>query len=189
MVRQGEKHELIARMGSEELLRDFYSIYAESVRNLGTPVFPKTLFANLLRELGPACRILGVFRGDAMLAGVMTFFFRDQVMPYYGGASRDALRYAVNDFMYWRLMCYGAEHGYAFFDFGRSKVGSGSYDFKRHWGFEPKPLPYEYYLVRQREIPDLSPMNPRFALAVNVWKRLPLGLTRWLGPHLAPYFP
>jgi FemAB-related protein (PEP-CTERM system-associated) len=189
MVRQGEKHGLTAAMGGEELLSEFYAIYAESVRNLGTPVFPRTWFVNLFGELGPACRILGVFHEKRMLSGVLTFFFRDQVMPYYGGATRDAFRYAVNDFMYWQLICYGAERGYGFFDFGRSKVGSGSYDFKRHWGFEPKPLPYEYYLVRQREMPDLSPMNPRFALAVNVWKRLPLGMANWLGPHLARYFP
>jgi FemAB-related protein (PEP-CTERM system-associated) len=189
MIRQGEKHELTARMGAGELLDEFYAIYAESVRNLGTPVLPKTLFANLLEEFGAACRILGVFKGTAMVSGVMTFFFRDQVMPYYGGALRDAFRYAVNDFMYWRLICYGGEQGYTFFDFGRSKTGSGSYDFKRHWGFEPKPLAYEYYLVRQRDVPDLSPVNPKFALAVNLWKRLPLGLTRWLGPHVAQYFP
>ncbi len=189
MIRQGEKHGLTWRVGGEELLADFYGIYAESVRNLGTPVFPMALFSNLLEEFGSACRIFGVFQGSAMVAGVMTFFFRDQVMPYYGGARRAALGYAVNDFMYWNLLCYAAESGYSVFDFGRSKKDSGSYDFKRHWGFEPIPLSYEYYLVRQTHMPDISPRNPRFSPAIGLWKQLPLGVTRWLGPKLIRFFP
>ena len=189
MIRQGDKHGLTAQMGGEEFLKGFYHLYAHSVRNLGTPVFPVRFMANLLREFGPACRILAVFHEEQMVAGVMTFFFRDQVMPYYGGALRHALRYAVNDFMYWHLLCYGAEQGYRVFDFGRSKKGTGSYDFKRHWGFEPTPLAYQYHLVRQKTMPDQNPLNPRFALAIQAWKRMPLWLSRWLGPRVVRFFP
>jgi FemAB-related protein (PEP-CTERM system-associated) len=176
-------------MGGEEFLKGFYQIYAHSVRNLGTPVLPMRFMVNLLREFGPACRILAIFHEEHMVAGVMTFFFRDQVMPYYGGALRHAFRYAVNDFMYWHLLCYGAELGYRIFDFGRSKKGTGSYDFKRHWGFEPTPLAYQYHLVRQKTIPDQNPLNPRFALAIQTWKRMPLWLSRWLGPRVVRFFP
>jgi FemAB-related protein (PEP-CTERM system-associated) len=189
MIRQGDKHGLTAQMGGEEFLKGFYHLYAHSVRNLGTPVFSVRLMANLLREFGPACRILAVFHEEQMVAGVMTFFFRDQVMPYYGGALRHALQYAVNDFMYWHLLCYGAEQGYRIFDFGRSKKGTGSYDFKRHWGFEPTPLAYQYHLVRQKTMPDQNPLNPRFALAIQTWKRMPLWLSRWLGPKIVRFFP
>jgi FemAB-related protein (PEP-CTERM system-associated) len=189
MIRQGDKYGLTTQMGGEEFLRDFYHLYAHSVRNLGTPVFPVRFMANLLREFDPACRILAVFHEEQMVAGVMTFFFRDQVMPYYGGALRHALRYAVNDFMYWHLLCYGAEQGYRIFDFGRSKKGTGSYDFKRHWGFEPTPLAYQYHLVRQKTIPDQNPLNPRFALAIQTWKRMPLWLSRLLGPRVVRFFP
>lgn len=189
MIRQGEKFGLTSTVGGAELLDKFYRIYAHSVSRLGSPVYPRTLFARLLKEFGPSCRILAVHHEGRMVAGVMTFFFRDQVIPYYGGALRDAFRYAANDFMYWQLMCHGAEHGYSVFDFGRSKEGTGPYDFKRHWGFEPTPLPYQYHLVRQKTMPDLSPKNPKFSLAIEAWKRMPLWLTRSLGPQLVRYFP
>lgn len=189
MIRQGDKHGLYARIGGEEFLQDFYRIYAHSVRNLGTPVFPYKLFQLFLQEFGPACRICAVFRHGKMLAGVMTFFFRDQVLPYYGGSLLEARQYAVNDYMYWQLMCYAAEQGYRVFDFGRSKKGTGSYDFKRHWGFEPTPLPYQYYLVAQRVVPDVNPLSPAFSLPIAVWKRLPLWCTHWLGPKLVRFFP
>jgi FemAB-related protein (PEP-CTERM system-associated) len=188
-IRQGYKFGLTSSVGGVELLPGFYRIYVQSQRNLGTPVLPLALFRNLFQELGPAIRILAVYREGAMISGVMTIFYRDQVLPYYGGAVRDAFRYGVNDFMYWSLLCHAAERGARIFDFGRSKVDSGSYHFKRHWGFEPTPLPYQYHLVRQRELPDLSPMNPRFALAIRVWKRMPLWLARQLGPRLVRFFP
>lgn len=189
MIRQGEKHGLIARVGGEEFLKEFHHIYAHSVHKFGTPVFPLQFFANLLREFGSACRILAVFREEQMVAGVLTFFFRDQIMPYYSGALQEAFQYAVNDFMYWNLLCYGAEGGYRIFDFGRSKQGTGPYDFKRHWGFEPTPLMYQYYLVKQKMLPDQNPLNPRFSTAIETWKRLPLGVTQWLGPRVIKFFP
>lgn len=189
MVRQGEKHGLTSQLGRHELLGDFYHIYSLSVRNLGTPVYPLRLFERLLDEFGTNCGILAVFRESKMVAGVMTFFFRDQVMPYYGGALDHAFRYAVNDFMYWKLLCYGAERGYKLFDFGRSKAGTGSYDFKRHWGFEPTPLAYQYFLVEQKVLPDLNPLNRKFSLPIQIWKQLPLPLTQWLGPKVVQFFP
>jgi len=188
-IRVGIANGLTSRVGGGDLLDDFYQVYSHSMRNHGTPVFPKRLFAGLLREFGPACRILGVFHRERMVAGVMTFLFRDQVMPYYGGALREAFRLAANDFMYWSLMCYGMSEGYHVFDFGRSKMDSGSYHFKRHWGFEPTPLPYQFLLVRQTTIPDLSPHNPRFAAPIRIWRRIPLGVTQWLGPKVIRYFP
>lgn len=188
-IRVGYRHGLTYRVGDLELFDAFYHVYSHSVRNLGTPVFPRGLFRNLLDEFGPSCRILGVFHGERMVAGVMTFLFRDQVMPYYGGAVRDAFPLAANDFMYWSLMIHGMEQGYRVFDFGRSKVDTGAYHFKRHWGFEPTPLPYQYLLVRQRSIPDLSPRNPRFAAAIRLWQRIPLAVTQWIGPHVIRYFP
>lgn len=188
-IRQAQKFGLTYKVGGEELLRDFFEVYSHSVRNLGSPVFPLALFKNLLAEFGPACRILGVFKDEKMIAGVLTFFFRDQVLPYYGGALREAFKLAASDFMYWSLMGHGAEHGYKVFDFGRSKKESGAYHFKRHWGFEPSPLAYQYYLVKQKSLPNLNPQNPKFSLPIALWKKLPLRFTQWLGPKLVKYFP
>jgi len=188
MTRQGIKHGLRAEIGRDHL-DAFYDIYAESVRNLGSPVFPRRLFRALLDAFDKECQILTVWRDDRMLAGVLTLFYEDQVLPYYGGARRDALAYATNDFMYWELMCHAARTGYRIFDFGRSRQGTGAYDFKRHWGFEPAPLPYQYVLLRRRHLPNVSPSNPRLQLAVEAWKRLPLAMTRLIGPALTRYLP
>jgi len=188
-IRIGQKSALAAEVGGEELIGPFFALYSHSVRNLGTPVFPRSLFANLFEEFPPDARILLVRREGTPVAAVLAFFFRDEVLPYYGGAHRDALRYGVNDFMYWSLLCHGMERGYKVFDFGRSKKGSGSYDFKRHWGFEPTPLHYQYDLIRQRTLPDLSPKNPKFSIAIELWKRMPLWLSQRIGPALVRYFP
>lgn len=177
------------RTGTHELLDGFYRIYSHSVRNLGTPVYPKALFRNLLDEFGERCFILAVYHDGRMIAGVQTFLHEDEVLPYYGGALKQTFRFSVNDFMYWSLMNFAAARGCRVFDFGRSKRDSGSYHFKRHWGFEPTPLSYQFDLVRDRSVPDLTPRNPRFSLAIQVWRRLPLAVTERIGPAIIRFFP
>ncbi len=189
MIRQGQKNSLRSEISRGDRLREFYAVYAHSLRNLGTPVFPFKWFEALLQEFQDCCQILVVTYQEKIVAGVLTFFFKEQVMPFYSGAYEDYFRYAVNDFMYWELMCYGSERGYKVFDFGRSKKGTGSYDFKRHWGMEPLDLHYQYDLVRAKELPNLSPTNPRYANLINLWKRLPLPATKILGPKIAKYIP
>ncbi len=189
MTRQGAKSGLRAEIGRNHL-DGFYEIYAHSVRNLGSPVFPKRLFRTILDTFDKECQILTVSHRDRMVAGVLTLFYEDRVLPYYGGALREAFPLAANDFMYWELMRYSARAGYRIFDFGRSREGTGSYDFKRHWGFEPVPLPYQYVLLRPGQaLPNLSPSNPRFRLAAEVWKRLPLAVTKAMGPAITRYLP
>jgi len=188
MVRQGSKHGLSAVIGQDHL-DECYEIYAHSVRNLGSPVFPRALFRAIATAFDKECRILSVWHEGKIVAAVLTLFYGDRVMPYYGGALRDAFKYAVNDFMYWELMCYAAREGYRVFDFGRSRAGTGSYDFKRHWGFEPRPLPYQYLLVKAQTMPNLNPSNPRFRWAIEAWKRMPLGLAKLIGPRLTRYLP
>ena len=120
---------------------------------------------------------------------MLTFFHRDRVLPYFGGALRPYFRRAVNDLMYWELMRYACERGYRWFDFGRSKRGTGAFEFKRLWGIAPRPLFYQYVLLRARCIPDLSPLNPRFSPFIALWRRLPLPLARLLGPPLTRFLP
>ena len=188
-IRIGIKSGLTVQIGAAELLDDFFAIYSTSVRNLGTPVFPRSLFAALLAEFPSESGILVVRREGRAVAAVLTFYHRGEVLPYYGGSLREEYRYGVNDFMYWSLLVDGMRRGFRTFDFGRSKRGSGSFEFKRHWGFEPTPLHYQYDLVRRRSMPDLSPKNQRFSLAIDAWKRMPLWLSRRLGPVLVRYFP
>jgi len=191
MVRVGrDKFKLKSEIGKENLLNEFYEIYAHSVHRLGSPVYPKALFRNFLKEFKDQSNILLIRTPEGKaIAGVMSFFYKEEVLPYYGGSLPEARRMAANDFMYWELMRYGCEHGYKIFDFGRSKKGTGSFDFKRHWGFEPKPLFYQYYLHRLKEIPNISPINPKYQKRIAIWKKLPFSVTKILGPMIVKYIP
>lgn len=188
MTRQGDKHGLRAEQGLEHL-DAFHGVYAASVHALGSPVFPRRLFAAITHEFGKECELLTVWKDDRVVAGVLTLRYEDQALPYYGGALREALPWAVNDFMYWQLMCHVAAQGARVFDFGRSREGTGPYHFKRHWGFEPQPLPYQYVLLGGATMPNLSPANPKMRLMVETWKRLPLAVTKVLGPPLTRFLP
>ncbi|RMH37818.1 MAG: FemAB family PEP-CTERM system-associated protein [Nitrospirae bacterium] len=189
MIRQGSKYGFTSTLDGKEALPDFYRVYAHSVRNLGTPVFPYRYFVALMDAFPDEARILSVWHEGARVAGVLTFFFRDRVMPYYGGAYKAYYAHAVNDFMYWELMRIACERGYRRFDFGRSKRGTGPYEFKRHWGFAPVPLEYHYLLCRRKTIPNISPSNTKFQPFIALWKRLPQSVANAVGPWLIRYFP
>lgn len=161
-----------------------HRIYAESVRNLGTPVFSRRWFMSLMHRFRDCADIVTIMDGDTAVASVMNFYFRDEVLPYYGGGTSAARPVAGNDFMYWETMRRAADRGYRLFDFGRSKLGTGAYAFKHNWGFEPANLPYRYKLAPGSEIPDHNPLNPKYALFIAAWKRLPLPVANAVGPHL-----
>ena len=190
MVRVSLKNGLEAEV-TRAGLSDFYEIYAASVHRLGTPVFPRFLFTSLLQTFPKDCFFLFVRHGGRRVGGVLTFAFRDTLLPYYGGALREFNHLAVNNFMYWQLMEHGRQTGYRWFDFGRSKrnAASGSYDFKRHWGMQEVGLEYQYYLRPGVPLPDVNSANPRYQFLVSAWKKLPLPLTKILGPRLVRYFP
>ncbi len=183
MIRKGIKAGLVSVI--EDEVDRFYEIYAESVRNLGTPVFPRRYFQTLKETFADRCEILVVEHQGKPVAGVMSFYFRDQVLPYYGGGTSAARRLYANDFMYWEVMRRAVERGVRVFDYGRSKKGTGSYRFKTHWGFKPEPLYYEYELIRAETMPDINPLNPKYQLFIKVWRKLPLPLSKWIGPWLA----
>jgi FemAB-related protein (PEP-CTERM system-associated) len=190
MVRQGEKAGLTFEFGREELISVFYDIFSESYHRLGSPVFPSALFKNLLREFKEKANILVAKSPEGVpISCVFTFFYKDEVLPYYAGSLFEYHELAPNDYMYWQLMKYSCEKGYKLFDFGRSKIDTGSYDFKRHWGFEPEPLQYQYYLNGINEIPNLSPANPKYQKKIEMWRKLPLWTTKIIGPRVVKYIP
>jgi FemAB-related protein (PEP-CTERM system-associated) len=162
-----------------------FAAYSESVRNLGTPVFSRRYFATLKAVFGPDCEVLTVMHQGRTVASVMSFYFRDAVLPYYGGGTALARDLKGNDFLYWDLLRRACERGIRVFDYGRSKIGTGSYSFKKNWGFTPEPLHYEFQLVKAGRLPDVNPLNPKYRLFIEAWKRLPLPVSRWLGPLLA----
>jgi FemAB-related protein (PEP-CTERM system-associated) len=180
MIRKGIQNGLRSEIDSD--VDRLYRIYAESVRNLGTPVFGKSYFRILLEEFAGACNIVTVMTDDQPVASVLNFYFRDEVLPYYGGGKAAARALAANDFMYWEVMRRACERGCRLFDFGRSKIGTGAYAFKRNWGFESTPLIYQFRVAADATAPDLNPLNPKFRLMVAAWKRLPLPIATRLGP-------
>ena len=183
MVRKGIQQGLKGVVDRD--VRRFYALYAESVRNLGTPVLSRRYFECLQSVFNSASEIVTVTSGEQPLTSVLSFFFRDEVLPYYGGGGGAARAYAANDFMYWEVMRRACESGVRIFDFGRSKVGTGSFAFKKHWGFEPEPLFYEHFLHRIKDVPEINPLNPKYALMIKVWKRLPLSIANTIGPLIA----
>lgn len=183
MVRKGIKNDLQGEWDNS--LQRFYRAYSESVRNLGTPIFPKKFFNVLWKVFGEESNILTITHQQQLIASVLSFHYADQIMPYYGGGVAAARAFKGNDFMYWELMRRSADQGMRIFDYGRSKKGTGSYSFKKNWGFEPEELPYYYYLVKAKQIPDLNPLNPKYQLFIKMWRKLPLPLANFLGPFLA----
>ena len=163
----------------------FHGIYARSVRDLGTPVFPRRLFAAIKWAFGNAVEISAVKGPEGPVAAVMTFWHKDQAMPYFGGALPSARALHAYDLLYWEVMRRAAARGCRIYDFGRSKKGTGSYDYKTYWGFTPSPLAYQHLPLRGVDIPDINPLNPKYRLMIAAWKRLPLPVANALGPIVA----
>jgi len=182
MVRKGIKFGLQSEIDSDT--ERFYAAYSASVHRLGTPVFSRKHFKVLAEVFGEDCEVLTITHNGQTVSSVMSFYFRDEVLPYYGGGNASARELAGNDFMYWELMRRAAARGIRVFDFGRSKEGTGAYDFKKNWGFTPTPLHYEYQLLRGQDVPDTNPLNPRYQLMIKTWQRLPLWAANLIGPHI-----
>ena len=185
-VRRAQTFELKVRTGSGAQDRaEHYAIYAESVRNLGTPVFPRALFEAVLDQYGDDADILTVRHDGEPLASVLSLYHKGVVMPYWGGGTRAARTWRANDMMYYALMLHARARGCAGFDFGRSKFGTGAFSFKKNWGFEPQPLTYAIRTLDGQGARDINPMNPKYRLQVALWQKLPLGLANLIGPWIA----
>lgn len=188
MIRKGEKAGLQVRRGFDQL-DTFYHLMTLNLRRLGTPAFPKTLFENLIREFSEDVDVTVVYLGHEAMAGGMSFFFREWMQPYYVGSREEAKTVAANNFLWWELIKLAAARGCSTFDFGRSKRDSGNFDFKKKWNPKIEYLDYQVLPVNSNKIPDFSPANPKFDLITSVWKKMPLGLTRLLGPRIVRSFP
>jgi FemAB-related protein (PEP-CTERM system-associated) len=183
MVRKGIKNGL--RSDLDPGVERFFPLYADNVHRHGTPALPRRYFEALLRTFAGDVDVLTVQAGDGRaLSSVLSFYFRDEVLPYYAGDDESARELAANDFKYWELMRRACARGLKTFDYGRSKQGTGSYAFKKNWGFEPQPLHYEYCLYKRDAVPQNNPANAKYRLLIETWRRLPIGLANWLGPHV-----
>ena len=182
MVRKGMQRGLASEIDAG--MDRFFELYADNAHRHGTPPFPKKYFELLQRTFGKACEVTTVVNGGRAVSSVLSFYFRDEVLPYYAGDVAEARELAANDFKYWELMRRACERGCRTFDYGRSKRGTGSFDFKKNWGFEPKSLHYEYQLLKRDTVPQNNPANPKYQAVIQLWRRLPRPVVNAIGPSI-----
>ena len=186
VVRKGMKNGLVGHVDAD--VDRFFALYADNVHRHGTPPFSRRYFETLKRVFGRDAEVLTVTDAAGKpVSSVFSFYFRDEVLPYYAGDDIAARDLGANDFKYWDLMRRACERGLRVFDYGRSKRGTGPFDFKRNWGFEPAPLAYEYCLYRRDTIPENNPLNPKYRALIALWRRLPIGMANRIGPHLVKH--
>jgi FemAB-related protein (PEP-CTERM system-associated) len=183
MVRKGVARGLSSRIDADP--NRFFELYADNMHRHGTPPLAKRYFEALHRTFGRDCEVLTVTDpGGKPVSSVLSFYFRDEVLPYYAGDVDAARELAANDFKYWELLRRACERGLRIFDFGRSKRGTGAFAFKKNWGLEPMPLAYEYCLYRRERIPEHNPLNPKYRVLMALWRHLPIPVANLVGPHL-----
>lgn len=182
-IRKAQTIGLITEVNRD--LEPFYSVYTTSMRNLGSPVFSRRYYQSLLDVFQDQCNVLTVSKDNQPLASVLNFYFKDQVLPFYGGGYPEARPTNAFPFMYWELMRHSAARGIKLFDFGRSIRNTGAYAFKKNFGFEPQTLHYQQRLVGGKSFPDLNPDNPVYKNLITLWKKLPIPLANRLGPLVA----
>ena len=188
-IRRPQKEQTTVHCGAENYLDDFYSVFARNMRDLGTPVYGKSFFKNILRLFPEASRIIVVRLEDRPVAAGFLLGNQDMLEIPWASTIRDVNHLSINTLLYWEVLKFAIHNKYKYFDFGRSSLESGTYRFKQQWGAKPKQLYWHYWLADGVELPKLNPDNPKYALAINIWKRIPVFITKWLGPHIVSKLP
>jgi len=173
------------RVTTDKDVDTFFALFARTVRDHGTPVFPKRYFRAILDTFPNNADVLTVWQDDKPLSSVLSYYFRDRVYPYYTGSDPAARTAGTNDLMYWKLMRHAVARGYKVFDFGRSKVGTGPFSFKKNWGFEPRPIAHQYLLLKRDTLPNVNPTNPRYAKLIEIWRRLPIPVANFVSQFIS----
>lgn len=188
-VRKAEKSGLTVRSGGVELLESFYDVLARNMRDLGSPVHSKRFFESVLTTFHDRSRVLSVSSGPMPIAASLVLWHGKEIEVPWASAIRSYNPLCPNVLLYWEMLKLAVERGFARFDFGRSTPHEGTYQFKEQWGAEPHQLYWEYWLSEGAQLPDRSPKNPKFGAAISTWQRLPVAVTRVLGPHIVRNIP
>jgi FemAB-related protein (PEP-CTERM system-associated) len=180
---------MTCRIGRLEELEGFYSVFSVNMRYLGTPVYPKLFFNNILEEFPENTWICSVYMGNTPVASGFLAGFKNRMEIPWASSLRSHNRFSPNMLLYWSCLKFACEQGYKTFDFGRSTAGESTYKFKEQWGATPSPMIWSYWVREEGNIPDLTPRNPKYRLAIGIWKRLPLPVTQILGPRIIRNIP
>jgi serine/alanine adding enzyme len=188
-IRKAEKSGLTAVRGGADLLGEFYRVFARNMRDLGTPVYARRFFAEILAAFPDRVRLVVVRLRDRPVAAALTYRTGGQLEVPWASSVRDYNALCPNHLLYWTVLDAAVAEGCDLLDFGRSTPDEGTYKFKAQWGAEPVPLHWEYAGLEAGRLPDQSPKNPRFRLAISAWQRLPLWIANTAGPHIVRGIP
>lgn len=188
-IRKAEKSGLTVKIGGLELLDGFYEVFARNMRDLGTPVYGKTFFKNILTLFPESSRILSVFHNESVIAAGIISWFRDTAEIPWASSNRDYKAFCPNNLLYWEAIRFAIGNGFQKFDFGRSTPNEGTFKFKQQWGAEPVQLYWQYLLGAGQAAPELNPKNPKFQLAIRTWKNLPVSVSKFFGPYIVRNIP
>lgn len=188
-VRKAEKNGLQVVTGRADLLDGFYEVFCRNMRDLGTPVYSRRFFSTILEEFPESTQLVSVIRNGRAIASAFLTWYKDTLEVPWASSIRDYRALCPNNLLYWESIRFAIKTGVGTFDFGRSTPGEGTYEFKKQWGARPVPLYWQYLLREGNTLPEVSPRNPRYRLAIQVWQRLPLMLANLLGPHIVRSIP
>ena len=185
-VRKAQKSGLTTTVGGVELLDEFYRVFVVNMRDLGSPVHDRAFFANMFKEFGGDARVVLAREGPRAVGGLVCLFFKDTMLVPWASSLREYFSKCPNNLLYWEAIQYGCVRGCKRFDFGRSSIGSGTYDFKHQWGAEPRQL-YWQVLGKNGDGGTVTAANPAYRLISELWKRAPVSVTKVIGPRIRKY--
>jgi serine/alanine adding enzyme len=188
-IRKGINSSLASDFGGDELLDDFYGVFARNMRDLGTPVYSRDFFSAILRTFPSDSYICIVRHQNKPVAASFLLGYRDTLEAAWSSSLYDYISMRPNMFLYWQILCFAGERGYQIFDFGRSSVGSGTHRFKKQWGSQEVPLYWVYWVPCTARLPEVNKENPRYRFAISIWQRLPVSVTKLIGPPIVKCLP
>jgi FemAB-related protein (PEP-CTERM system-associated) len=186
-IRKPIKEGLKPRIGGLELLDDFYDVFSKNMRDLGSPVHSKQLMKNVLEEFPDKAKIVIIYKENNPIASSLIVGFKRILENPWSSALREYSSLSPNMLLYWTMIEYACDHGYSPFDFGRSSPDEGTYKFKKQWGAEPETLHWHYLSLNGNVFTEETPEKSKFARAIQYWKKLPVSITKFIGPSIRKY--
>lgn len=188
-INRAKSENVRADIGGIHLLDDFYKVFSINMRDLGTPVYGKKFFKNILEQWPENANIAVVYLDNKPVSTAFLLSNKDMVEIPWASTLRKANPMSINMLLYWEVLIHSIANGYTYFDFGRSTLASNTYKFKKQWGAKPVTHYWHYWLGDNEVLPELNPNNPKFKLLINIWRKLPVVLTRIIGPPIVKNLP
>ena len=188
-IKRSQHTHPLVKFGKEELLDDFYEVFSVNMRDLGTPVYDRNLFYEVIRFWKEEAYVTVIYIDEKPVSAAILLGYKDTMEIPWASALRSTNRIGINMFMYWNILCHAIQQGYQYFDFGRSSVDSGTFRFKQQWGAVPVQNYWNYCLSGESSLPQINPNNPKYKFFISIWKRLPVAFTRLIGPHIVKNIP